>query len=221
MITIFPFLVATSHSQIVSDSSNDTSDLPIESEREGIPEAVTISDRQEPEFDFKTFQSRSDRVWYMYCNKPTVDEEMLKEFTLCYGPQLPHLNIELARNYHLTRSNKFLKKTMPKFYLFATVLLFILFGAIHCDRSSEELSETPEETRDSGRLALKTLRAARDYCLSKDNTVLAEKAENMEAIFSKMGWGRPKDVMKTAFSVWSYCFRGKTLGRYEKLNGWV
>ncbi|XP_074596354.1 uncharacterized protein LOC141851510 [Brevipalpus obovatus] len=88
-LTIFPFLVAISHSQIVSDSSNDTSDLPVESEREGIPEAVTISDRQEPEFDFKTFQSRSDRVWYMYCNKPTVDEEMLKEFTLCYGPQLP------------------------------------------------------------------------------------------------------------------------------------
>ena len=89
-LILFPFLVITSHSQIlVTDLSNDTSEVPAVSEHEDSPEVATVSDHQDPEIDFKSYRSRVDRVWYMYCNKPTIDEEMLKEFSSCYGPQLP------------------------------------------------------------------------------------------------------------------------------------
>ncbi|XP_074602164.1 uncharacterized protein LOC141855877 [Brevipalpus obovatus] len=99
---------------------------------------------------------------------------------------------------------------MSKFYLCATVLLFILLGAIYCDFSNEELSENPKKMDNSRALVVKMLRAVGHYCQKKDNFDLYKEAVGLGLSLKKRFVGRRKAI-KAAHLLWSRCSKGEAL----------
>lgn len=63
--------IASSIAQVVKDSDK------VDEKKESVDQELGIN--------MKDYQFRNERVWYMYCHKREITEEMLQQFISCFG----------------------------------------------------------------------------------------------------------------------------------------